>query len=1105
MQKHIYIIISIILLSFGSFAQKAGTQLGGGDNNIVEMCDSETGEMILVEVAPFADDCCYEFDGTNWVARENCEGVEDCKNKPIVQCKKSKTLYTVIDNTKTRFNWEADYLVTFSDGSTTTITQTPQAGWSQQINHWADIFGTAIDEKCDAYKIGAHCNLLPNGCGGVPPPPTEIQGTIPEMLWRYLQISACSTCPAIVNVEIVEVNGAAIEPARPLVMKFTEGEEIRYDYCHLCGEDGTLYYQGTLDEVLENDLPLCLFECSEEFPEIPATVCSFLVNEEGCDNLGTEDMADDVPVIRICDICDGEILCSFYEEVNGAIEDYNNGEGLIGDFVDCESGDVIGEPEPELEYYPFEVVCDESCNEFLMKCTNEGVKYYDSEGNELIEKCESIKRSCSRALSNINNNVTRVIIAGVSTNVPANWSTMTLAEKETWYLALLPSGYVLDGELICYDAGFTLPTIAFAYGFNLTAIAWQSQVVEVCEIAGVDGELSIKNCTQELEVITQDSCTTSTVVGCIDGQSVLLVIETCKKDTSGLNCGGVDENILFAADDFEGEVGISNMITGWEQLTTADKSGASSNTQATSDVVNATGPSAAGIIGVSDCGDTHLQSLIGGQTTSVFGEGLKKTFTGLTIGDQLCIDFSQAVSNQTNGCSDRGGWNFCLDNDLSTNQQSAETIDAAQETNPTNPNLNWEGRSLCFTITATSHTLVGFPYTTDTDYTCNNWLTRMAIDCVQVYTQSEGGGNSTDCACAEIACITDPSTGTNYDIEDVELVPCGTNDVCFDVEQSSDLVCISVDGNDIYAFAITEKISDCNTGQEIATNNYFTDLLGNNYNATDVTLSVDCTGDITQGQVCVDGQTINVITLDGVTTYYDLGGNQIEEPKEIDYVGACTEPYTAIKYCAVVDGNQVSGLLHVGESGTYFTDSNGRLLSNAIPFCCDDCIQSAGCFDPRLTTATSATLCDGTVIPVQDLVLDGRPNSTQDMAATITSLYGGTGGVPSGTSGSLLCYPSTNRHSIEIVGANVCIESYQLSTGTIEVETFGSCEFETKKAVQFTREYCDSETGKAVVIIDYDNASSSVYFADDINYENPIKEPKLGCCNCEEKAEVKNK
>lgn len=247
---------------------------------------------------------------------KNCNG-------PL-QCKKSSTLYTVVDNTGTRFTWTMEIELTFTDGSTTIITQTPTAGWTQQLNQWVTIFGDVVSEKCSQSLVEARCNILPNGCGGLLPPPTELQGTIPEMFARYLQILACPTCPALTKATVISVNGNPFN--RNLALKFVEGREKRYDLCQECGEEGKLFYQGTNIEVPEEDLPICLFDCAEVFPKTPEAACNFQLIEV-CDI----DRPTDTTYIQFADCGDGQIINAyFFVNTDGALEEYAPNEGSIG-------------------------------------------------------------------------------------------------------------------------------------------------------------------------------------------------------------------------------------------------------------------------------------------------------------------------------------------------------------------------------------------------------------------------------------------------------------------------------------------------------------------------------------------------------------------------------------------------------------------------------------------------------------------------------------------------------------------------------------------------------------------------------------------------------
>ena len=273
-------------------------------------------------------------------------------DKGQTQCKKASTLYTVVDNTGTRFNWTAEILLTFSDGSTAVITQTPTTGWTQQLNQWVTIFGDAVSAKCEQSLTEARCNFLPNGCGGLLPPPTELQGTINQMFARYLQILACPTCPALVDAEVISVNGTPFE--RKLVMKFVPGQEQRYDLCQACGKEGTLYYQGTDDIVPPEDYPICLFDCSEQLPPVPETACNFTLIEACDDGVELTPGVFKTIQIQFADCGDGNVVDNIYEvDADGALVEYT----LVGSAVNCDSGLEVEPPKPELDCGSFTGNC----------------------------------------------------------------------------------------------------------------------------------------------------------------------------------------------------------------------------------------------------------------------------------------------------------------------------------------------------------------------------------------------------------------------------------------------------------------------------------------------------------------------------------------------------------------------------------------------------------------------------------------------------------------------------------------------------------------------------------------------------------------------------
>lgn len=221
---------------------------------------------------------------------------------------------------------------------------------------------------------------------------------------------------------------------------------------------------------------------------------------------------------------------------------------------------------------------------------------------------------------------------------------------------------------------------------------------------------------------------------------------------------------------------------------------------------------------------------------------------------------------------------------------------------------------------------------------------------------------------------------------------------------------------------------------------------------------------------CGEGEVVNAIYE------LDSGGGLIDyepilingEPNIDDCNGGIVEPPTPIlvceeyerterEICIILEGVQCSAFQVIEycddvEIITY-EDQDGQIgepdkegiypIPQVID--CNKCYNAAGCFDLRFTTAQSVTLCDGTIVTPQDLVVDGRTNSISDLLATIAQNYGGTYSTPTeySTPSTLAGCIGTNLHSLEIFGTSACIESYQLlqNGNVIEVPntSFGKC------------------------------------------------------------------
>ena len=109
------------------------------------------------------------------------------------------------------------------------------------------------------------------------------------------------------------------------------------------------------------------------------------------------------------------------------------------------------------------------------------------------------------------------------------------------------------------------------------------------------------------------------------------------------------------------------------------------------------------------------------------------------------------------------------------------------------------------------------------------------------------------------------------------------------------------------------------------------------------------------------------------------------------------------------------------------------------PFDCEECLNVAGCFDPRLTRFNSVTFEDGTVIDL-DAIYGVDAATTNDVVAEVTGYAGGTGDIPTEYSSppSILC-KGTNLHEFQFTGISVNVVSISSNNGEFTAQKIGAC------------------------------------------------------------------
>ena len=280
---------------------------------------------------------------------------------PTPECVKWQSVHIQLDNTGTRFSEATEFNITNTDGSVTTFTVGPVAGWSDQVS--------GIAAAMDAAYAGTYdprCTILPNGCGGLLPPPSDAPAQ-PGIFARYINGVHCPTDLVIpIKAEAVRPDGKVVT----LPFYAIKGPEYRGQQCRNCdGPPGPLTFaDGT--EVPAADLPVCVFSCAEQIPEPPLSECQFdVVPGNWCDivSSGDPEIEDEVVQSEIfitVATCSSEQTISYAVATeDGGLEPYEP----VGSVADCETGEEpFVEPPPCPEGLTPEQVCVPGDFKFFM-------------------------------------------------------------------------------------------------------------------------------------------------------------------------------------------------------------------------------------------------------------------------------------------------------------------------------------------------------------------------------------------------------------------------------------------------------------------------------------------------------------------------------------------------------------------------------------------------------------------------------------------------------------------------------------------------------------------------------------------------------------------
>ena len=332
------------------------------------------------------------------------ESVEVGQCPDQTMCVESQEWTYGIDNTGTNYRWpSACYKLTLSDGSTIEWEQTSASngGWTPQMEEWGQSIQAAADAAGIAwfvetrYRDPSDPSNLAGGGGFSGPPSLAVSNALTNMLWRYVNIQICPGQPVPIMAEVVEVKDAggfsARDPGYPLT---TDGAVLgpiqKFWLCNSCGKEPVWYLEDGVTLAEEGQIPNCYEPCGTlaltDAP--PDRDCSFQF-DVACDNNNSDNTVDFTNTItRRATICNGEQIALSYFESDpndpSALIDYE----LVGDFVDCATGEPVPLPESvcdvDIEWETVRgYICDPSDSRFGDEvCWAEG---RDTCGNRVFE------------------------------------------------------------------------------------------------------------------------------------------------------------------------------------------------------------------------------------------------------------------------------------------------------------------------------------------------------------------------------------------------------------------------------------------------------------------------------------------------------------------------------------------------------------------------------------------------------------------------------------------------------------------------------------------------------------------------------------------------
>lgn len=277
--------------------------------------------------------CSFDEDGVKTILEEidTLESCEEPKVATILECK-SKQYFTGIENTGTRYNFEWTVDLVLNNGMIVPVVLPSASGWGPQMVGWTSAINDALIAAgvpvCEVARYWHEWRANANPVTSIPND-LDVCFNFEAARGQYVHIAVCAQDAEFQIIDAIvtattTTSSNHLQVGDHLLLAVGEGKEEYNTYCIECD--------------VEPEKPKCCIPVSADFPPLPEPVCTYQV-VPGCDDLDTDDVADDVQITATYQICDGVISVSYFtEDSDGNLESYD----LVGSFKPfCEDCEVL--------------------------------------------------------------------------------------------------------------------------------------------------------------------------------------------------------------------------------------------------------------------------------------------------------------------------------------------------------------------------------------------------------------------------------------------------------------------------------------------------------------------------------------------------------------------------------------------------------------------------------------------------------------------------------------------------------------------------------------------------------------------------------------------